>query len=430
MRISAAAMPMIRLAVLIAFVAACGLIFGYLWLGAGGRLPLISDDGYRVSLEVPGVDNLVHGSDVTAAGVEIGKVVEIDVGQRQPRITLQLDEERAPLHEGAHVTVRYKTLLQETFLEVTDGDGPALANGTALPGGSATPSVDLDDLLNSVDAPTKKSLAGAVRSLGTATDGTHRDIASTLRGLGDLGRDGRTALSALAKQSEELKRLTGNSATMLAALDTQQGRIAQLVTDADRLTKVTAEGGEDIRTVMRKLPALLHAAHGAGDGLTRLSGSLGPVAADLRAAAPDLTAALRELPPTARDLRGLLPALDGVLDQAPSTLRRVPVVSSDISRLVPNARVVLGDVNPMLSYLRPYGRDMAAWFANTADATRGEVGGDHYGRFTVPQNEQSIAGVPGGTDDLSPRRNPYPRPGQAEHPAPFSGEYPRVPEGG
>lgn len=429
MRISAAAMPMIRLAVLVAFVVACGLIFGYLWLGAGGRLPLISDDGYRVSVDVPTVDNLVMGSDVTAAGVDIGTVVDIDVRDRRPRVLMQLDEDQAPLHEGATVTVRYKTLLQETFLEVADGDGADLANGTTLPAGSAKPSVDLDDVLSSVDKPTKQSLAAALRSLGTATDGTHRDIAATLRGLGDLGRGGETALDALSRQSADLRRLTGNTATMLAALDTQQGRIAQLVSDADRLTQVTADGGEDIRAIMRKLPGLMDSARDAGDGLTRLSGSLGPVAAGLDAAAPDLTAALRELPPVARDVRGLLPALDGVLDQAPATLRRVPAVSTDLRRLIPNAQVVLGDVNPMLSYLQPYGRDIAGWFANTA-AVFDDLDGDTYARFTVPQNEQSIAGIPGGTNNLNPRRNPYPAPGVAEQPAPFSGEYPRVEEGG
>lgn len=429
MRITAAAMPKIRLAVLVAFFAACAAIFGYLWLGAGGRLPLISDDGYRVSVDIPTVDNLVVGSDVKAAGVDVGTVAGIDVRQGQPRVTMQLNEQ-APLHQGARVNVRYKTLLQETFLEVSDGDGAELANGSTLPAGSAIPAVDLDDLLRSVDEPTRKSLASLVRSLGTATDGTHRDIAATLHGMGDLGRDGKTALAALSRQSDQLERLTGNTATMLAALDTQQGRIAQLVGDADELTKVTAEGADDIKAIMRKLPGLLDTAREAGTGLTTLSGSLGPVAADLDAAAPDLTAALRELPATARDLRGLLPALDGVLDQAPATLQRVPAVSTDVRRLVPNARVVLGDVNPMLSYLRPYGRDLAGWFANTADAGLGEIGGEHYARFTVPQNEQSIRGLPGGTESLNPRRNPYPGPGAAEHPAPFGGEYPRVREGG
>lgn len=429
MRITAAAMPKIRLAVLVAFVAACGLIFGYLWLGAGGRLPLVSSDGYRVSVDIPTVDNLVQGSDVQAAGVDVGTVVGIAVRGRQPRVTMQLDNDQGPLHQGARVIVRYKTLLQETFLEVTDGDGATLPNGTTLPPGSATPSVDLDDLLSSVDDPTKKSLAAALRSLGTATDGTHRDIAATLRGLGDLGRDGKTALDALSRQSGQLKHLAGSTATMLAALDTQQGRIAQLASDADRITQATAGGEEDIKAIMRKLPRLLDAARDAGSGLTRLSGSLGPVAADLNAAAPDLTAALRELPPTARDLRGLLPALDGVLDQAPATLRRVPAVSTDLRRLIPSAHAVLGDVNPMLSYLRPYGRDLAGYFTNTG-ASIGDVDGVWYTRFTAPQNEQSIAGIPGGTNDLNPRRNPYPGPGAAEDPAPFSGAYPHVREGG
>lgn len=431
MRIPAAAMPAVRLSVVLIFTIVCGLVFGYLWLGAGGRLPLLSEDGYRVSVSIPSVDNLVTGSDVTAAGVEVGQVVLIDANGKQPRVTMQIDHDHAPLHRGAKVIVRYKTLLQESFLEVADGPkiaGAEIAGGSALPQGSAKPSVDLDDVLSSIDQPTRKTLAKMVRSLGAGTEDTGEDIAATVRGLGDMGRQGKTALAALSRQSGDLRRLTGNTATLLSALDTQQGQIANLVDNADKITEVTANGSDDIQAVMRKLPALLDAARNAGSGLKRLSRNLGPVAANLDAAAPDLSAALRQLPATARDLRGLLPALDGVLDQAPATLRRVPVVSSDARELMPNVRVALGDVNPMLAYLQPYGRDLAAWFASTADAAAGLAGGGN-AKFTVTPNEQSAKGLPGGTEKVIPRRNPYPGPGQAENPAPFGGEYPRVGEG-
>lgn len=426
MKIPTAAMPAIRLATIMAFVAVCALIFGYLWLGAGGRLPLISDDGYRVSLAVPSVDNLVNGSDVTVAGVEVGTVVHITTRAGTPQVTMQLDPGHAPLHQGATVAVRNKTLLQETFLEVTDGDGKPLPNGARLPDGSATPSVGLNDVLASIDEPTRRNLAATLRSLGSGTKGTHDDIAAAVSGLGMLGRDGETTLDALAQQSDQLRRLAGNAATLLTALDTQQGRIAQLASDAESVTQATVDSKADIEAVMRKLPGLLDNARAASGSLTQLSGSLGPVAADLKVAAPDLTAALRELPETGADLRGLLPALDSVLGRAPATLERVPTVSDDARQLIPNVRLTLCDLNPMLAYLSPYGRDLSAWFASTADAMRGTVDGEGHTRFTVPQNDQSIRGIPGGTEHLLPRRNPYPGPGQAEHPVPFQGKYPRV----
>ena len=52
-----------------------GSALGYLWTNSGGRLPLLSDDGYRVSVALADVDNLVPESDVRQTGVKIGRVV-------------------------------------------------------------------------------------------------------------------------------------------------------------------------------------------------------------------------------------------------------------------------------------------------------------------------------------------------------------------
>lgn len=430
MRISPRVMAHLRLLTVLAVAVASAIVLGFLWVGAGGRIPLVSDEGYLVSVRTSDVGNLAAGSDVMVAGVPVGTVAAIDRTDAGTHVTLRLDRDEAPLHEGAEVTVRYKTLLQETFLELADGDGGPLAAGSVLPEDAVTPAVDLNDILVSLDRPSRQDLAQLVRSLGDATEDTGAQTAAMLDGLGHVGREGRTALEALAEQSAELRRLTGSTATLLTALDTGRGRIATLVGDANQVTAATAASRDSIEAVMRRMPGLLDAAKDATGDLDQLSGRLLPVAANLEAAAPDLTAALRQLPGTTRDLRGLLPSLDGVLDKAPGTLQRVPAVSADVRALIPNARAALADVNPMLAYLRPYGRDIAAWFSNTAAAVGPDAAGRYSVRFSVVPHEQAVRGVPGGTEDLSPRRNPYPRPGQAENPAPFQGEYPRVEKDG
>lgn len=51
-------------------------------------------------------------------------------------------------------------------------------------------------------------------------------------------------------------------------------------------------------------------------------------------------------------------------------------------------------------------------------------------RFGFTDNEQSQRGLPYDSNDVVPRENPYPAPGSAENPKPFSGKYPHVEEGG
>ncbi|WP_233459060.1 MlaD family protein [Amycolatopsis acidiphila] len=378
-----------------------------------------------MSLDIPKVSNLVDNSDVTIAGVTVGKVAALQVTGDVARVTVQLDS-NAPLHAGATVQVRQKTLVDETFLEVTDGRGPELANGASLPDGSAKPAVELNDVLVSLDGGTRQALAESLRSLGMATQDSRQDIDRALSGLGELGRNGKTALDALAAQSDDLKQLTSGAATLLAALDTREGEIANLVDDADQLAGATADNGQSLQSVMQKVPGVLDSANEATSSVSKLSGALAPVAQDLRAAAPDLDTALQQLPRAADGLRGILPALDQVLGKAPATVQRIQPVATDLTTLIPSLQNDLLQLNPMLTYLEPYGQDIAHLFVNWgASLMTGDKNGKAL-RLLPVINRQAVTGVPLNTN-IGPlnERNPYPAPGAVD-PVPFTGQYPHV----
>ncbi|MBW0113741.1 MlaD family protein [Pseudonocardia abyssalis] len=416
-----------RLMVLVAFTAVCTALFGYLWVNSGGRIPLITATGYRVSVDFPEVSNLVYDSEVRLAGVPVGQIAGLEAVDGVARVELEL-RSNFPLHEGLRIEARNKTLIQETYLDIVDGSGPEIPDGARLPADVAVPAVELDDVLRSLDAPTRDSLGGLLRSADEATSGSSRDISAAVRGLGDVGREGGVALNALADQSEDLEQLSRQTATVLAALDAREGQIAQLVTDSELLFSATAENGEHIATTMRTLPGLLDVTHDASDDLTSLSTNLGPVAADLREAAPDLSDALRQLPETSADLRGMLPSLQQVLDEAPATLDRTPQFAEGTSGFIGATDVALSDVNPMLSYMEPYGRDVSAFFSNFAQAlNRGDANGKTLRIFMV-FNEASYRGQPVSTNQipLLDRSNAYPAPGSADRPGPFDGQYTRV----
>lgn len=428
MRIPHALLPAIRSVVVLVFAALCATIFGYLWLNSGGKIPLISRAGYQVDVTLPDVDNLVFQSDVRMAGVDVGKVEQVEIAGSEVRVTLQLDPEAAPLHRGATVTVRNKTMVEETYLDVVDGEGPELPGGASLPDSAGRPSVQLDDVLTSLDEKTRQSLGAALRSAGLATKGTRDDVSATLEGLGDIGRDGGDALAALAAQSKDLSTVAGNTTALLQALDTRQGRITQLVRDSNDLTKTVAANKRDVEALMRTFPKVLGTTRTASGHLKRLGHSLAPVAANLRTAAPDLTSALRELPATTADLRGLLPSLNTALDRAPRTLDRVPGFSQAARPMMSTINADLADVNPMLGYLRPYGRDIAAFFTNFTQYLSGYDVNGNIGRVLPVFNEKSTNSPLSSQTGPLDKRNPYPKPGSSDDPGPYVGEYPHVEE--
>jgi len=427
MKIAVPAIAKARLLVLIGFASLCATVFGYLWVHSGGTLPMVTSAGYRVSLTMPQVSNLVDHSDVRIAGVKVGTVASRRVAGGRAELTLQFDNYR-PLHEGAQVKIRQKTLVNETFVEVVDGQGQPLPDGSTLPTGSGHTSVEVDDVLRSLDPNTRNALATSIRSLGSATDGTAISVSDALGGLGELGSQGKDVFDALAAQSADLKAITGHTATLLAALNTRQGEIVSLVSSANVLASTTASDESGIRSIMTKLPGVLDATNTASSSLARLSAALDPVAANLRAAAPDLSTALTTLPAESAALRSIVPTLDSVLGRAPTTLTRVPAVAADISELAPPLEEDLLQLNPMLSYLNPYGPDIAHMFVNWAAVlNRGDAQGKWFRMMPVP-NPQSVTGLPVSTNVGSlASRNPYPSPGALSgRLSPFRDSYPHV----
>ncbi|OJG06086.1 mce related protein [Pseudonocardia autotrophica] len=419
MRISSTLLPSLRLATIVVFTALCAVIFGFLWLNSGGKIPLVSRSAYDLTVPLRDVDNLVGLSDVKMAGVDVGRVADVSVDGDVAVVRLELDEGAVPLHEGATVTVKNKTLIEETYLEVADGAGAAIESGGSLPESAGRSSVQVDDVLASLDPETRESLGSLLRGTGVATEGRKDDVSAVVGGLGDVGREGSTTLTALAEQSDDLRALTISTNELLGALDTRRGQIAQLVEDSQTVFGTVSDNAEDLEGIVKRLPPLLATAQTASGSLETLSGSLAPVAENLDGAAPQLSAALQELPSTSTDLRGLLPSLDQTLDRAPDTLQRVPAIAEDVSALVPTLQVNLSDINPTLAYLSPYGRDIAGFFVNFAQ-TMG-VSGDGNGRVFRTYflfNEQTL-NSPLSTE-VGPlnKSNAVPPPGTASDPAP------------
>ncbi|MQA12624.1 MAG: MCE family protein [Pseudonocardiaceae bacterium] len=422
--------PWARLIEILAVVSVAAAFTVYLFVPTQVNVPLLEDLGnYTVAVELDDVDNAVPAGQVRMAGVQVGEIESIARQGQRVKVVLTLNPDAAPLHEGATVRVGIRSLVGETYVGIDDGDGAELPSGTTLPDSAVQPSVQLREVLNSLDSETRAALGSTLRSLGAGTKGSQKEVRAVLTGLGRLGREGHTALDAIAAQSQDLRALAHETTTLLTALDTSEGQIATMVADADRLSAATAGQRQAIENTMRQLPGVLGSADAAATELTELSSSLVPVAADLKEAAPFLSTALRELPATTEDLRGLLPALDGTLDRAPATLKRVPTLGADIRGLVPEAEAMLRDANPMLAYMEPYGLDVATFLVYfSAMMEQTDESGHHYARLTPIVNGTSAQSpldfrLPAGAGYY---KNPYPEPGAGRDPGPFTGEYPRL----
>ena len=278
-----------------------------LWVNFGGAMPGVTG-GYSVTASLADTQNLVYDSEVRMAGVPVGKIRGLERTAETVDVKMELRGDVVPLHEGAKVVLRAKTLIEETYLEVTDGAGPSIADGGRLPASAEQLSVKFDDLLDTLPSETREQLAAMVKKLGLATDGEAEHLADTLAALGRLGREGHDALDVLASQSDNLAGLVREGTRLLAVLDEGEGQIARMATAAERLTRATASRDAKLAETMRLLPGLLDRVQAASPPVRQIAGALTPLADPLTRAAPDLEAALGELPGAGAELAACCPS--------------------------------------------------------------------------------------------------------------------------
>ena len=124
-----------RVLTMVVFALSCFGLLLFLWLSFGGPIPL-KPEGYRVKVAFPEATQLGLEADVRVAGVSVGKVVKKDVDPAHPNrtvATLQLENKFSPLSQDARAILRQKTLLGETYVELSPGhpsSGYLPENGT------------------------------------------------------------------------------------------------------------------------------------------------------------------------------------------------------------------------------------------------------------------------------------------------------------
>jgi virulence factor Mce-like protein len=206
---------------LIAIVAVVGASFD-LSLNAGKA------NIYQVKAHFPTVNGVIEGSDVFFGGVRVGNVsdLKVDPDAHGATVTLNIEKKYAPVHEGAKVAVRPKSLLGEKYIAATVGDPskPAICDGCQLPDSATAVNVELDELINILDEPTRKELQQLISNLGTGLAGqgpnTNQLLQTGQTNLNDLS----SVTNVLHQRDAELKRIIEALTKLTATLSTDPNR--------------------------------------------------------------------------------------------------------------------------------------------------------------------------------------------------------------
>src|SRR5215470_1970608 len=115
-----------KIAAMVVFALSCFGLLLFLWLSFGGPVPL-KPKGYRFTVSFAEATQLSTEADVRISGVPVGKVKTIEPDNETGRsdVTIELRSRYAPLPSDARAILRQKTLLGETYVELTPGSPDA-----------------------------------------------------------------------------------------------------------------------------------------------------------------------------------------------------------------------------------------------------------------------------------------------------------------
>ena len=404
-----------RLLVMAVFTLSCFGLLLYLWSAFGGPVPL-KPHGYRFHAHFAEATQLAQEADVRISGVNVGRVKKIDLADDgRTDATIELDDKYAPLPEDSRAILRQKTLLGETYVELTPGTrgSPRIPENGTLATTRVAPTVELDEIFRSFDKKTRESFQVWQQDLGAGIEGHGEDFSDALGSLTPFAENSTEVLKILNSQQRATQEVIKNTGVVFDALSERDGQLSDWITNSNQLLSTTAKRDAEIRGLFRAFPSFIDNSSSALRALEGYAVNTRPL--------------MRELQPVATQLSRLLVNAKGVsnnFDQffigqgqlQKASVKGLPASArflDDTRNLLAQLDPFLRSFNPFLRYLGLYKREIAALFANdtaTLQATD-QIGTNrvHYLRLTSPVNPEALATYSQRLG--SSRSNPYLLPG-------------------
>jgi phospholipid/cholesterol/gamma-HCH transport system substrate-binding protein len=408
-----------RIFAMVAFALSCFGILIFLWLSFGGSVPL-QPKGYRVDVAFPEATQLAQEADVRISGVPVGRVKKTNANKRTglTDTELEIDARYAPIPRDTRAILRQKTLLGETYVELSPGTTSSgrVPDGGRLASGQVSETVELDEILRTFDPTTRERFSTWLDQAGVAALGNAESINDALGLLTPFAEETGDVLSVLRQQSGSTRRFIRDTGVVFDALTARDGQLRDLITNSNRVWETVAARDAQLADTFRVLPTFLREGRETTRRLTRFADNTDPLITQLRPAARALSPTLVDLDRLAPDLNGFFQDLGPFVRVARTGLPATEQVLDDTRPLLARLDPFLNELTPVVDYLGLYKREIAAFFANDSAATQARAKGlvddsklVHYLRTSNPVNPEMVAGWPFrlGTN----RSNPYTEPG-------------------
>jgi phospholipid/cholesterol/gamma-HCH transport system substrate-binding protein len=428
--------PVAKILTMVLFALSCAGLLLYLWLSFGGTIPFAAS-GYRFQVAFPNAGQLASQADVREAGVNVGKVVgkQLDPGSNRTLVTIQLNNQFAPIRKDSQAILRTKTILGETYVQLTPGlpHTPYLADGGTLAQSNVQNAVQIDQVFDALSPPVRHAFQQWQQEMAVAVKGNDVNLNNVLGNLPAFSADATDLLQVLDVQHLAVEGLVRNGGTVFAALNRDPAALRSLITTGETTFHTTAVNNNNLAATFHVFPTFLQETKLTMRQLQSFSLNADPVVRELEPVATQLRPTLASLRALSPSLKSFFINLGPLITAAKTGLPAVRDTLKGAKPLLASLGPFLEQLNPVIYWLSQHQQLISDFISNGAGGLAAKTtsfgggGGGSPGHYLV-----QFGPVGAETLSINPKRDPdnrgntYPPPLWLANPKDFSagGKFP------
>jgi phospholipid/cholesterol/gamma-HCH transport system substrate-binding protein len=377
-----------RVAAIGAVVAAIVIVAILLFAGGGG---------YTVKANFQNAAQLVKGNQVEIGGTPVGSIDDIRITDNgQAEVTMSIDDDHKPLLEGTQAVIRQASQsgIANRYVELElppgrkDGKTTNIPDGGRIPITRTTTTVDLDQLFNTLDPPTRTALKAFFRNSAAQFKGKTKQQREAFRYLNPALSTSSRVFGELNRDNPLLARFLQDSAKLVNAIAEKRTALTSLITNANTTFRALASQRAALMEAIARLPDFMRQANStfvnlraALDDVDPLVNASKPVAKKLRPFLNQLRPLARDARPTVRDLARVVfaPGRNNDLFDLEESFPPLASIALDTKKrrvnfgtktvsvgktrgAFPETAEALRGAAPTIAFGRPYTPELFGWF--------------------------------------------------------------------
>ena len=338
---------------------------------------------YIVRAQFQAANQMIPGNLVMIAGSKVGLVKDVRLTDDGiPELELAIDEQFSPLREGTEATIRLASLSgsvnRYVDLRIPPDGSAEIEEGGLIPSSRTHSAVDLYQLFQTFDEPTRKGLRKVVRGGGQQWKDAGDEAAAGWEYLNPSLVASRRLFDELAYDRRALEKFVVANAGLATHVAERDEDLAIVVDKLADTTGAIAQEEDDLRKVIERAAPFMRRANSTYVNLRATLDDLDPLVEATGKAAPKLRPVLAELSAFAAGAKSPVRTLANVIrrtgdDNDLIELARAIIPFRDIAvgpvqrngeeRLggLPEATRSLERQTPKAAFFRPYVVDFTGW---------------------------------------------------------------------